>query len=300
MATLAQMKAILKFADELKPAEVPFNASRRSMGLTLPKSESVADIVANQTSNPVPTTAGSQLKTISPLEAASEAIKNMPMSRRQVIQAPVQAAVAHAGRKVLNAIDPVTPVTPPVALTKETAHEHAANYLSNALNRSLKRGEEGLHDEDVLEGIAARISLKNLAKKSGIPEDQLAKHITDDDLKNAFHDVAQEHNNFAEGNNDLWFPADEHVEKAFKDFGRTPTVKDIHDLNVNAFESAKEAAIDNALNPFRGYSEPHSELANKTFQNHSGQMVEEGVDQIAEDPDAWMGHVNDLVNDRFK
>jgi hypothetical protein len=290
------MKAALKFAEKLKPAEVPFNASRRSMGLTLPKSESVADIVASQTSNP--TTVEAQLKSITPLQAASDAISNMPMSRRQVIQAPVQAAVAHAGRKVLNAIDPVKPIVAPAGLTKEAAHEHAANYLSDALNRSLKRGEEGLHDEDVLEGIAARISLKNLAKKSGLPEDQLAQHITNDDLKNAFHDVAQEHNDFAEGNNDLWFPADEHVEKAFENLGRAPTTKDIHDLNVEAYESAKAASIDAALNPFRGYSEPHSELANKTFLQHSGPMVENGINDLGED--VFMDQVNELVNDRMK
>ena len=297
MPTLAQMKAALKFIDELKPAEVPFNASRRSMGLTLPKSESVADIVANQTSNSVPAIAGSQLKTISPLEATSEAIKNMPMSRRQVIQAPVQAAVAHAGRKVLNVIDPVKSAAVPVELSEEAAHTHAADYLPGLLNESSTKSVENLHDPEVLDILAANISLKKLAKESGLSENQLSKHISEEDLKNAFHNAANEANSMYEGTSDIWFPTDEHVEKEFEKLGYPTTAQEVHEAKVNAYESAKNAAIENAMSPFSNGT-PADKLSNRVFQHHAGDMVYHTIDNAGDNH--YMDEVNDLVEDRLR
>jgi len=286
--TIPKMRAILKFAESPE-----INLSRRSMGLNLPKpKESPLDsIIKEHYANQVPAVVSDPLKTISPLEA----IKNMPVSRRKVLKTPIQAAVSHVGRGLIGdmAIKPPMPVE---SLTADAAHEHASDYLSKLLNRSLKRSEEGIHEEDIIEALAGQISLKSLAKKSGVSESELAKHITDDDLKKAFDYAAQEHNNLVEGNNDIWFPdSEEHINKAITTLQSQPTAEDIPYLQEKAYKSAKEEAYENMMNPFTNYTDVHPSIANKTFQKHSGADASEYFNQIADDPDAWEGDIRDAI-----
>jgi hypothetical protein len=289
MSAISKIKAAMKLAQELKTAPVEVNQSRRTMGLSLPKPESVTDI-ANYHANNAPAVVP-QPNLVPPLQT----IINMPVSRRKVLQTPVQAAVSHVGRGLIGdmAIKPIIPVE---SLTADAAHEHASNYLSKLLDRSLKRSEEGIHEEDIIEALTGQISLKSLAKKAGVSEAELAKHMTDDELKTAFDYAANEHNNIVEGNNDMFFPADEHVENAFNNFKGVPQVSDIHSLNAEAYENAKKEAYDAMLNPFNGKNAAES-IANKTFQKHSGQGASEAFE---EQQDWMMDHINDLVNERFK
>jgi hypothetical protein len=92
-----------------KVLDIPHNPGRRNMGLTLPKQDNQS-VVGPQSQFAQTLTkereaakapAVPQAPTVSPLEFAAEAIKNMPMTRRQVLQTPLNAAVSHYGRNII-------------------------------------------------------------------------------------------------------------------------------------------------------------------------------------------------------
>ena len=93
-----------------KILDIPHDPSRRTMGLTIPQ-QSQAPVVSQQSqaSNlpAAPQESISKPPSINPLEYAAEAIKNMPMTRRQVLQTPLNAAVSHYGRKLLGPMESV-------------------------------------------------------------------------------------------------------------------------------------------------------------------------------------------------
>ena len=117
-----------------KVLDVPHNPSRRTMGLNFtPQPENLPVPVAPQkpaasplqTATPTQPVQPAQPANVGPLSQAADAILNMPMSRRQVLQTPINAAVSHYGRKALGMIDPVAPeMTPipeaPVAMKTDT------------------------------------------------------------------------------------------------------------------------------------------------------------------------------------
>jgi hypothetical protein len=110
-----------------KVLDIPHNPGRRNMGLTLPKQDNQS-VVGPQSQFAQTLTkereaakapVAPQAPTVSPLEFAAEAIKNMPMTRRQVLQTPLNAAVSHYGRKLAGPMESV--VEPAAAAVPEVA-----------------------------------------------------------------------------------------------------------------------------------------------------------------------------------
>ena len=126
MSAISKIKAAMKLAQELKTAPVEVNQSRRTMGLSLPKPESVTDI-ANYHANNAPAVVP-QPNLVPPLQT----IMNMPVSRRKVLQTPVQAAVSHVGRGLIGdmAIKPIIPVE---SLTADAAPPYVPSLNPSAL-----------------------------------------------------------------------------------------------------------------------------------------------------------------------
>ena len=143
----------LKIPKMPKLLDVPHNPSRRTMGLNFtpqpenlpvpvtPKAPAASPL---QTAVPQPAQPAQQSGT-SPLAQAADAILNKPMTRRQVLQTPVNAAVSRYGRKLLGAVDPVAPeMTPiPEAPVPMKTESEIANTIA-------KYADEFINDDEAI------------------------------------------------------------------------------------------------------------------------------------------------------
>jgi hypothetical protein len=97
--------------------DVPHNPSRRTMGLDLPTAPTGKELAPM---TPMPQQAPNPL----------EAIKNLPMTRRQVLQTPINAAVSHIGKGLIG--DLVAPAVES-ALTKVVPEVAQSTFVRNPL-----------------------------------------------------------------------------------------------------------------------------------------------------------------------
>jgi len=209
--TLAQMKAELQAKNEppskemaTKPKE-PVNLSKRKLfGLDLtPKQDQLPAVVNPTTSAPTstestaPTPSSEQLNTITPADYAVEAIKNMPMTRRQILKTPVNAAISQMGKGVVgSAVKGLVenPVKVVGGMLREEAMKHALRQLENVYgdyHHPLMDGPDEQWDPDTLADVNTEVSHEAMSRLNDVPAEHYAEHFSDKQLRDAFDEGAR-------------------------------------------------------------------------------------------------------------
>jgi hypothetical protein len=138
--------------------DVPHNPSRRTMGLDLPTAPMTP--MPQQTPNPL------------------EAIKNLPMTRRQVLQTPINAAVSHIGKGLIGeAVAPavesaLTQVAPEVAQSTFVRNPLFDEYFEEYAVAAFNNAAENMPNEA---GVAGYQKLREYLEDK-IPEKTLKKY----------------------------------------------------------------------------------------------------------------------------
>jgi len=222
-----------------KVLDIPHNPGRRNMGLTLPKQDNQS-VVGPQSQFAQTLTkereaakapVAPQAPTVSPLEFAAEAIKNMPMTRRQVLQTPLNAAVSHYGRKLLgpmeSAAEPAAAVVPEAEMVLPTFSEEeiaskTGQYITGLMtdpdfrkayiNTVLPEEERGDgmfvdYPEEAynsmaqmggtrpqqIEAFKSHLSLEKMSEDTGIPLSELQKHTSEPALHDLLNRMGDNH-----------------------------------------------------------------------------------------------------------
>ena len=209
--TLAQMKAELQAKNEApskematKPKE-PVNLSKRKLfGLDLtPKQDQLPAVVKPTTSTPTsteltaPTPSSEPLSTITPADYAVEAIKNMPMTRRQILKTPVNAAISHIGKGLVgDAVKGLieNPVKAVSKMLKEEAMRHALRHLENVFgdyHHPLMDDPNEQWDPDTLADVNAEVSHEAMSRLNDVPAEHYAEHFSNKQLRDAYDEGAK-------------------------------------------------------------------------------------------------------------
>jgi hypothetical protein len=225
-----------------KVFDIPHDPGRRTMGLSLPKQSNLpvgpqtpfAQALAKERGTdiaPVAQETPAQAPNISPLEYAAEAIKNMPMTRRQVLQTPFNAAVSHYGRKLLGPMDsaaePTAALAPEAEMVLPTfSEEEIAGktgqyitglmadpdfrkaYIDTVLPEE-ERGDAmfedypdeaynsmaqlgGTHPHQI-EAFKSHLSLEKMSEDTGIPLSELQKYTSETGLHDLLNRMGDNH-----------------------------------------------------------------------------------------------------------
>jgi hypothetical protein len=276
-------------------------AKRRLFGLSLgPKQDHLPAVVNPETpsSSPTstelttpsaPTTPSEPLKTISPLDYAAQALANMPMTRRQILKTPVNAAISHVGRGLIG--NPVKAVS---GMLKKEAINHAVDHVISTLWGYGHPAFGDTIDNETRQDIANQLTHAGLSEATSKPAEHFAEHFTEKDLKEAYHRSADRFNHVW-SNSDIEGMANDSAREAVNDLG--PDV-DYEDLLDYAHSEFKKAVVNEATKtlPNSVSGEISKKVTKEILEGHGSLEDPYGTDAL---PDAVTKAVSDFYNEKY-
>jgi hypothetical protein len=276
-------------------------AKRRLFGLSLgPKQDHLPAVVNPETpsSSPTstelttqsaPTTPSEPLKTISPLDYAAQALMNMPMTRRQILKTPVNAAISHVGRGLIG--NPVKAVS---GMLKKEAINHAVDHVISTLWDYGHPAFGDTIDNETRQDIANQLTHAGLSESTSKPAEHFAEHFTEKDLKEAYHRSADRFNHVW-SNSDIEGMANDSAREAIDALG--PDV-DYEDLLDYAHSKFKKAVVNEATKtlPNSVSGDIAKRVTKEILEGHGSLHDPYGTDAL---PDAVTKAVSDFYNEKY-
>jgi len=276
-------------------------AKRRLFGLSLgPKQDQLPAVVKPETpsSSPTstelttpsaPTTPSEPLKTISPLDYAAQALMNMPMTRRQILKTPVNAAISHVGRGLIG--NPVKAVS---GMLKKEAINHAVDHVISTLWGYGHPAFGDTIDNETRQDIANQLTHAGLSKATSKPAEHFAEHFTEKDLKEAYHRSADRFNHVW-SNSDIEGMANDSAREAVNDLGPDVDYEDLLDYAHNKFKKAVvNEAISDHPNTISG--EISKKVTKEILESHGSLEDPYGTNAL---PDAVTKAVSDFYSEKY-
>ena len=292
---VAQMSAELATKPEIQMSQSkPVDLTKRKLfGLGL-KSEDQLPAVIPATHQPLTTSTSTdtnapKLNTINLVDAATQALLNMPMSRRQVLKTPINAAISHAGRGLIGGL-----ANPISGMTKNEAINHAVEHIVSTLWNYDHPAFGGTLDDKTRNDISNQLTHAGLSEASSKPAEHFAKHLTENDLKEAYHRSADRfHHVWA--NTDIKGMANDSAREAVDALGPDVDYDNLLDYAHNEF---KNAVVNEATKTLpNNVSGDIAKLVTKDILEGHGSLADPyGTDVL---PDAVTKAVSDFYNDRY-
>ena len=293
---VAQMSAELATKPELQMSESkPVDLTKRKLfGLGLKSKDQLPAVIPTATSQPLTTSTSAdtnapKLNTINLVDAAAQALLNMPMSRRQVLKTPINAAISHAGRGVMGDLANVTG-----GMSKNTAINHAVNHITSTLFDYDHPVFGGTLDDETRDEISNQLTHAGLSKASYAPAEHFAKHLTENDLKEAYHRSADRFHHVWT-NADIKGMANDSAREAVDALGPDVDYDNLLDYAHNTFQKAVVNEATKTL-PNNVSGDIAKRVTKNILEGHGSLADPYGTDAL---PDAVTKAVSDFYNDRY-
>ena len=291
-----QMEAELAVKPELQMSESkPVDLTKRKLfGLGLKSKDQLPAVIPTATSQPLTTSTSAdtnapKLNTINLVDAAAQALLNMPMSRRQVLKTPINAAISHAGRGVMGDLANVTG-----GMSKNTAINHAVDHITSTLFDYDHPAFGGTLDDETRDEISNQLTHAGLSKASYAPAEHFAKHFTENDLKEAYHRSADRFHHVWT-NADIKGMANDSAREAVDALGPDVDYDNLLDYAHNTFQKAVVNEATKTL-PNNVSGDIAKRVTKNILEGHGSLADPYGTDAL---PDAVTKAVSDFYNDRY-